>query len=72
MPSRRQATVLSLDLATVQLCGVLLRKAGHTIDDIEVQLSIEHIQAGKEPTKPWHPLLVSILRNLYNEGESNA
>ena len=55
-----------LNQAVIQLCGVLLRRAGYRLDSIDVQLGIEHVQAGKEFTKPWHPLLADALNNLYN------
>ena len=55
-----------LDRAAIRLCGVLLRRAGYPLDDLTVQLGIEHVQAGKEFTKPWHPVLADALNNLYN------
>jgi len=55
-----------LDQAAIRLCGVLLRRAGYPLDSIEVQLGIEHVQAGKGFTKPWHPVLADALNNLYN------
>lgn len=56
----------------IRLCGLMVRRAGFALDDIKIQLGIEHIRAGKEWDKPWHPLLATLLNNLYNERNSDG
>lgn len=53
----------------IRLCGLMLRRAGFPLNDIEIQLGIEHVQQRKMPTAPWHLVLAELLDNLYNQVE---